>query len=108
MRKLLLLALLLSFCALTLPAHASADSSYDVPSLTKLLLTGDELTALLGPGLADVEEIDPGTNPISVGRAYIAKDGDFVNINLFSPNDGSALSDKDSVRVLSGDFIKAA
>jgi len=90
------------------PGQTSADSKYDIPSLTKLLLTGDELTAQLGPGLTDVIEIKPGTDPISVGRAYTSTDGDFININLFSPNDGSVLSASETSRVLDGDFIKKA
>src|SRR6476646_165938 len=67
------LALVLAFAfatvALVPPSVARADG-WDVPKLTKLLLTGDELTAALGPGLTDTVEVKPTSTAdiVSVGR----------------------------------------
>ena len=83
---------LLSLASVTLapPSTARADS-WDIPKLTRLLLTGPELTGALGPGLTDTVEIDPSSDAdiVSVGRGYVSSDGDFININLFASPDGA-------------------
>jgi hypothetical protein len=86
------LVLLVAIATIVLvpPSLARADG-WDVPKLTKLLISGDELTAALGPGLTDTVEVKPTSNAdiVSVGRGYISDDGDFININLFGSPDGA-------------------
>ena len=86
----MVLILALGSVALAPSSVARADG-WDVASLTKLLLTGDELTSALGPGLTDTVEIKPTSTSdlISVGRGYVSDDGDFININLFASPDAS-------------------
>jgi hypothetical protein len=93
--------------ALVPPSVARADG-WDVPKLTKLLITGDELTAALGPGLTDTVEIKPVSNAdiVSVGRGYVSSDGDFININLFGSPDGSAPPKDLREFILNGGFTQ--
>jgi len=86
----IVLMLALATVAAVPPSVARADG-WDVPKLTKLLITGEELTSALGPGLTDTVEIKATSTAdiVSVGRGYVSDDGDFININLFASPDGS-------------------
>ena len=113
MKKSLLvsLALVLAFAfatvALVPPSVARADG-WDVPKLTRLLLTGDELTAALGPGLTDTVEVKPTSTAdiVSVGRGYVSDDGDFINVNLFGSPDGATPPSDLRDFILNGGFTQ--
>src|SRR4051812_19224692 len=89
-RKLLLVALMLPMfaAALVLPAGAAADTTYDSSSLTKLLITADDMKGL-GYPLDETVNGKTSSNPINVGRYFTSKDNEVVNVNLLASEDGS-------------------
>jgi hypothetical protein len=100
---LLLVLLILPFCAVLMPATASADAKFTTKSLSSLLVTKDELSDLVK--VTDSLDIDPGTDPIAVGRVYSGKDM-LVDVSLFSPDDGSKIRGAMKDRILSADSLR--
>jgi hypothetical protein len=91
--------------ALVLPAGAAADTKYDTASLTKLLITADDMKGL-GYPLDEAVNGKPSSNPINVGRYFTSTDNEVVNVNLLASEDGTAPPKDLRDSVLNGDFIK--
>jgi hypothetical protein len=110
-RKLILAALVLPLlsAAVVLPSKttARASSGWDIPSLTKQILTKAEFTSAVGAiqDTADADPVDAGDGVI-VGRYFTSSDGEVMTINLLGAKDGSAPTGDDLQSVLNGDFIE--
>jgi hypothetical protein len=109
-RRILLAALSLPLfaAALVLPATAAADTTYDAASLTRVLLTGPEVRKTVGSGSVRVQDEDPGAAPISLVRDDDDGAKFFLNIGLWSANDGSSLGGRMAAQVLNADFIQSS
>lgn len=111
-RKFLLAALLVLFCALAISGHAAAQTVYTPDSLTSLVLTSDDVSAVLsaiGSSQSFGNSIDVGarTDPVSVGRVFTGADGSILDVTLFSLDDGSAPSGDLHDGILDGRFMRA-
>lgn len=108
-RKLLLAAVVLPLlsAAILLPTGARAAAGWDIPSLTKQILTKAEFASAVGP-IQDVADSDPtdAGDGVIVGRYFTSSDGEVITINLLGAKDGSAPKDADLQSVLNGDFIE--
>jgi hypothetical protein len=112
-RKLILAAFMLPVFAAALvissPASANADTKYDVASLTKTLLTADDITNILGgpPSSTDNKVIADDSTGVGVARRFTDdSDGDQIVIALFSLKSGDAPTGKDLDDLTNGSFLK--
>lgn len=93
--------------ALLLPTRALA-TTYDVPSLSNLLLSADDFTAL-GANAGNVTDGKPSSDDMGVivSRKFAdPSDGDEVVVNLFSLKSGQPLSGSDADDVKNGNLLQ--
>jgi hypothetical protein len=111
-RKLFLAALLIPFCALALAGPAQAQTVYTPDSLAPLLLTSNDVSAVLS-AIGSSQSFDNGqgvpsrSDPVAVGRVFTAGDGSLLDVTLFSLADGSAPSGDLRDGILNGQFMLA-
>jgi len=112
--RLVLGALALASCASIAPNRVMARAPVYTPeTLAELLLTQGELESGLAAAGQDVtfvavQELRPGTEPVSVGRAYAVGNGSFVSVHLFAQADGSAPAGELRRSLLDGSFLREA
>lgn len=94
--------------ALLLPTATKADTVYDVPTLTNLLISADDFTTL-GASAGNVTEGKPSSDDMGtiVSRKFSdPSDGDEVVVNLFSLKSGQPLSGSDADDVTNGNLLQ--
>lgn len=104
--KLIFSLLLLPLCAMVLPAVVRADSAYTTKTLAAHLISKGDLSRISGSTITEVNDLDPGTDPVAVGRQFATEDGSYFTVNLFSPDDGSSIVGADKAHILSAGFAQ--